>query len=625
MPENQEQGGAPAPSEPKATDAREAQEQISTASSPEAGGTTVVSRGLFIACFAALVATSFAFIIRVMVMDQWQIAFGLSETQKGEIFGAGMYPFGISIVLFSLIIDRFGYGRSMIFAFVCHLLSTIILVTAGGYWALYIGSFLNGLAAGTVEAVINPAVASMYPKQKTKMLTILHAGWPGGMVIGGLLILFMGGDASWKVKVAVILLPTIAYGILCLKCKFPVSERVAAGVPYKDMLKEAGALGCLIILYMICMELSRLCGLKNLVDTTFFDIPSLPFTALLVVATVAYYFYAGSLGRPMYIFLLLVMILLAITELGTDAWIKELMTPAMTKVGLDAGLVLVYTATIMMILRFCIGPILRALRPLGVLLVSAIFATTGLYLLAGAEGFMILIWATVYGTGQCFFWPVTLGLVAEQFPKGGALTLNVIAGVGMLGVGILGAQLLGFWQDTSIDKNLQAKSDKVLYERLMDEEERKSIFGSYRALDANRINEIRDLTALYDYRQKNAADAAPGQPAAGLAENKVYQTLVRNAYNHLARPESDAEVKTHAVMEGALAEKGLLVDAAQDEALAADKAVYGEVTTVAKRTAMRSVAILPTIMALCYLGLIFYFKSKGGYQVVELTPGVPRE
>ena len=76
-------------------------------------------RFLFAACFVALVATSFAFIIRVMVMGAWQIEFGLSETQKGEIFGAGLWPFGVSIVLFSLIIDRFGYGRSMIFAFLC--------------------------------------------------------------------------------------------------------------------------------------------------------------------------------------------------------------------------------------------------------------------------------------------------------------------------------------------------------------------------------------------------------------------------------------------------------------------------------------------------------------------------
>ena len=50
---------------------------------------------------------------------------------------------------------------------------------------------------------------------------------------------------------------------------------------------------------------------------------------------------------------------------------------------------------------------------------------------------MILIAATLYALGKTFFWPTTLGTVSEQSPKGGALTINAIAGVGMLGVGIL--------------------------------------------------------------------------------------------------------------------------------------------------------------------------------------------
>ena len=62
-----------------------------------------------------------------------------------------------------------------------YILSAVLFLTADGYWFLYIGSILQGLAAGTVEAVINPAIASAYTKRKTTMLTILHAGWPAGM------------------------------------------------------------------------------------------------------------------------------------------------------------------------------------------------------------------------------------------------------------------------------------------------------------------------------------------------------------------------------------------------------------------------------------------------------------
>lgn len=38
----------------------------------------------------------------------------------------------------------------------------------------------------------------------------------------------------------------------------------------------------------------------------------------------------------------------------------------------------------------------------------------------------------------------------------------------------------------------------------------------------------------------------------------------------------------------------------------------------AKKNALMTVTIFPAIMLVCYLILIFYFRSKGGYKVVEL-------
>lgn len=69
---------------------------------------------------------------------------------------------------------------------------------------------------------------------------------------------------------------------------------------------------------------------------------------------------------------------------------------------------------------------------------------------------MVLVAATVFALGKTFFWPIILGVVAERFPKGGALTVNVTGGVGMIAAGAVGAVILGFAQDTTIDKNLSA-------------------------------------------------------------------------------------------------------------------------------------------------------------------------
>jgi MFS family permease len=491
---------------------------------------------LFWACFIALIATAFGFIVRAMIMDTWAKEFGLSETEKGEIFGVGLWPFAISIVLFSLVIDKIGYGRAMVFAFVCHIVSAIITITAKGYWGLYVGNLIVALGNGTVEAVINPVVATMFSKEKTKWLNILHAGWPGGLVIGGLLALGMGEATSWQMKVGLILIPTILYGLMMLGCKFPENERVKAGVSYKDMLGEFGMLGALIVSALIVSELSRVFGLPVSSPEYHRYIEG----GIIAAVTLLFGAYTQSLGRPMFIFLLLIMIPLATTELGTDSWITPLMEPEMKKLGLQAGWVLVYTSAIMMILRFFAGPIVHRISPLGLLAASSLIAALGLVALSKSTGLTILAAATLYGFGKTFFWPTMLGVVAEQFPKGGALTLNATGGVGMLGVGVVGAAFLGNIQDKAIDTTLAERAPAIHAE--VAGAMQTSVFGQYQPLDIKKVDALSE----------------------------------------------------------------------------ADQETIQEVKGEAKKSALATVAIFPLIMLACYLILIAYFRTKGGYQQVHL-------
>jgi hypothetical protein len=201
-----------------------------------------------------------------------------------------------------------------------------------------------------------------------------------------------------------------------------------------------------------------------------------------------------SFGRPIFVFLLLVMILLATTELGTDSWIAALMTPVLKDFGSNAGnWVLIYTSAIMFGLRFCAGPIAHRISPLGLLTLCAAVAATGLFWLAhaGAAPIMVFLAATCYGFGKTFFWPTTLGVVSEQFPKGGALTLSAIAGIGMISVGVLGNPLLGTIQDLSLDHRLAAQNP-ALHEKVADVPQSK--YGlSFRPLDKAKIGELTPL------------------------------------------------------------------------------------------------------------------------------------
>ncbi|MCH8333728.1 MFS transporter [Candidatus Sumerlaeota bacterium] len=492
-------------------------------------GRTVKEKYLFWACFISLIATAFGFIVRTQVIDEWGVEFGLSETQKGEILGVGLWPFAISIVLFSLIIDKIGYGRAMVFAFVCHVVSAILTIFANNYEMLYLGTFIVALGNGTVEAVINPVVITMFSKQKVKWLNILHAAWPGGLVLGGIIALAMG-EIGWKWKVGLILIPTAVYGVMMLGQKFPVHERVAAGISYKDMLKEVGILGALIIVVLMVSEVGRV------------FLWTMPIQVMVMVVLVGSFgAYVRSLGRPLFIILLLIMLPLATTELGTDSWITELLTPEMEELGFHAGWVLVYTSFIMMVLRFFAGPIVKRIAPLGLLAASSAIAAIGLVSLSASAGALIFAAATLYGIGKSFFWPTMLGVVSEQFPRGGALTINTIAGVGMLGVGIVGSVFLGNIQDRKIDSVLLERNP-ALHAQLVEEEEKSSVFGRYSALDTNKL------------------------------------------------------------------------EAADEDS----KEIVNSITADAKKSALATTAIFPVIMLISYLGLIFYFKSKGGYKPLDL-------
>ena len=441
--------------------------------------------GLFLTCFAALVATAFCFVTRAFVIDAWGHEFNLSATQKGELLGVGLWPFAISIVLLSLFIDRLGFRFVLWAAVACHIGGTAMLLTATGYWSLYIGTFVLALGNGAVEAAVNPLIATAYRHDKTKWLNMLHAGWPGGLVLGGVLALIQGTSVGWRWTVGLVVIPVLIYSLMLLRQRFPVSERVAAGVSYRDMLAEAGYVSALIVSSLIVIEVGRVFAWSTALQV-----------ALVAILTGAYAFYSRAPGRPLFIIMLLIMMPLATTELGTDSWIASLLEPEMVAIGLQPGWVLVYTSALMLVLRLFAGPLVHRFSPLGLLALCSVVAAVGLYSLSIATGIGILLAATLYGLGKSFFWPTSIGLVAEQFPKGGAVTMNVVAGVGMLAVGIVGSVLLGSIQDRAIGKSLEAydaRHGTSLHSTFFTNE-REGVFGHYLALDEAKVEQADETT-----------------------------------------------------------------------------------------------------------------------------------
>jgi MFS family permease len=377
---------------------------------------------LFIASCAALVATAMAFSIGTDTVGSMADDFRLTDEQIGWAIGPGIWGFFVSIIFAGALVDLVGIGAVLWLAFAGHLVGTLLIVfIAQGFWGLAAGWLIIGLANGLVEATINPLVATVYSDRKTHMLNVLHAWWPGGLIIGGLLALGLtkalhldAADATaatlalgWRIKMGLVLVPTIVYGILMLGQKFPATERVQSGVSYGDMFKEA--------------------------------------------------------ARPGFLILLVCMMLTASTELGPDKWVGELIKKI---IGMQGIIFLIYTAGIMFVLRSFAGPIVRRFSPIGLLLGSAVLSCVGLLWMSGIRGaYTAFLAATVFGIGKTFFWPTMLGVTSERFPKGGALLLGMMGGVGMLTVGLIAVPQMGRIQDHYTLKNLSAEVQEQVVEK----------------------------------------------------------------------------------------------------------------------------------------------------------------
>jgi hypothetical protein len=176
-------------------------------------------------------------------------------------------------------------------------------------------------------------------------------------------------------------------------------------------------------------------------------------------------------------------------------------------------LFLVYTSAFMFVLRFFGGPIVHRISPLGLLATCAALATLGLYWLghAGNALGMLLMAATVYAFGKTFFWPTTLGVVSEQYPRGGALLLNAISGVGMIFAGTIGQPAIGTLQDVNLSRAVAAEMPDVHSQIAKIE---KGQFFNYQAIDADKVKNLPEdaqqqiATLKQDTKQLALADIA---------------------------------------------------------------------------------------------------------------------
>jgi MFS family permease len=486
--------------------------------------------------FMAILAAGVGFSIRAGILSQWAEKFGFTMTELGQITGGGLTGFGIIILLSSFLADSLGYGRLMSLAFLTHLVSAILTLAAGyafasggkdaAFQCLFWGMFLFAIGNGIAEAVVNPLVATLFPNNKTHYLNILHAGWPGGLIVGGLASYFMNPDGgkpvSWEVQISLFLVPVVLYGAMLLGQSFPKSEASQAGVSLGEMFTQVFA--------------------------------------------------------PLMLVLLLIHALVGYVELGTDSWITKI-TGAIMESKQKGLLLFVYTSALMFLLRFFAGPIVHRISPLGLLFVSALLGFVGLNMLGAATTVVAcVIAATVYAIGKTFLWPTMLAVASEQFPKGGAITIGALGGIGMLSAGLLGGPGIGFKQDYNATVNLKEKGIEV--------------YNRYKAPKEN---------SFFGFRVTGLDGAKVGVLEDGGKELSRASELLKKE----GRTDKNTDDLSAWWQEASKT-------AANDKTLVTDAGLYGG------RQALKLTSLVPLTMAVLYLLLILYFRSRGGYKPKNL-------
>lgn len=413
--------------------------------------------------FMAILAAGVGFAIRGGIFAAWGKEYGFTAAQLGAIGGAGFSGFCFGIIVGGVIVDKIGYGKLVAVALIGHILSAFVTFGAStpenAYNMLFWGMFIFAYANGTLEAVANPLVATLYPKNRTHFLNILHASWPAGMVLGAGAGYLLGDvmHLGWKLQLAFYLVPTALYAIMFMGQTFPKSEAAAKGASFSEMFKDVGIIGAAVACFLLSKFFADIFKGTGHGDM----IGNIIGVVLMIVAAAISRF---SMGSVLLFVLFLTHALVGAVELGTDGWIQNitgnLFTPEQGKY------LFIWTSAIMFSLRFCAHFIERTLKlsPVGLLFVCAAIACIGLRLASGMETFaMAMVALAVYAVGKTFFWPTMLAVVGDRFPQTGAVAMSIMGGIGMLSAGLIGGPGLGYLKDRYAGEELKAK-DAALYE-----------------------------------------------------------------------------------------------------------------------------------------------------------------
>jgi len=349
---------------------------------------------LFVIGQLSIFTIGLAFAIRATIAPDLQtdiynhLDLANSAAMVGEALGLTFAGFAMTLLFGSALVDWMGMRKMLLLSAVGYVLGSAMILVASMMpvtplvsWLVLGGLLLTGLGWGAVEAASNPMVATIYPDEKTHRMNVLHAWFPGGIVVGGLAGFAISAlSLAWQWNIVLLVIPSLVLTWMVFKTVFPVTERVSSGITYGEMFKEL-------------------------------------------------------MRQPLFWLFWLCMWATASSELAPGQWVNLTLSKV---VGVQGILLLVYVSSLMFVMRHFAGPVVDRVSSVGLMWISSLLAAVGLYALSIANSPLpAFAAATIWGVGVCYMWPTMLAIVAERFPRGGALMLGLMGFAGGMAIQFL--------------------------------------------------------------------------------------------------------------------------------------------------------------------------------------------
>ena len=352
---------------------------------------TISLLALFTAAMAFSLRVAASGAIKEALYDPVDIA--NSGRMIGDALGAAFLGFAGSLLVASPLLDVVGVKRIFLLSALGYIGGALVIAMApemstgaGVVPIVWWGMLLSGIGWGCTEAAINPLTAAVYPDDKTHRMNVLHAWWPAGIIVGGLLslVLFQKLDLDWRIAILLPVLPAAAFGLITLSQSFPNTIEPEHDRSYLDML-------------------------------------------MVVIRCPTFWIFFA------------IMFLTASCELAPASWVDIALSETVKMPGV---VVLVYVAAIMFVMRHFAGALAHRLSDMGLLWAATIPTCLGLFLLSTADSpVSALIAATAWAIGVCYLWPTMLAAVAQRYPQGGPWTIGLTAFAGALAIHFVLPQL----------------------------------------------------------------------------------------------------------------------------------------------------------------------------------------